>query len=121
VAGFPNLFLVNGPGSPSVLSNMVQSIEYSVDWTVRCLSRMRSAGSQQVEADLQAQEDWVTHCNAVVERTLRARDDSWYVGANIPGRARVFMPYAGGVPAYRARCEDVAATGYPGFTFKGPG
>jgi hypothetical protein len=56
----------------------------------------------------------------VVERTLRARDDSWYVGANIPGRARVFMPYAGGVPSYRARCEEVAATGYPGFTFKGP-
>jgi cyclohexanone monooxygenase len=121
VAGFPNLFLVNGPGSPSVLSNMVQSIEYSVDWTVRCISRMRAAGSQQVEADPQAQEDWVTHCNAVVERTLRARDDSWYVGANIPGRARVFMPYAGGVPAYRARCEDVAATGYPGFTFTAPG
>ena len=120
VAGFPNLFLVNGPGSPSVLSNMVQSIEYHVDWTVRCLSRMQSAGWQRIEADAQAQEDWVAHCNAVVERTLRAREDSWYVGANIPGRARVFMPYAGGVPAYRARCEEVAATGYRGFTLTGP-
>lgn len=119
VAGFPNLFLVNGPGSPSVLSNMVQSIEYHVDWIVRCVSHMRSGGWQQIEADTQAQADWVAHCNAVVERTLRAREDSWYVGANIPGRARVFMPYAGGVPAYRARCEEVAAAGYRGFTLIG--
>jgi cyclohexanone monooxygenase len=120
VAGFPNLFLVNGPGSPSVLSNMVQSIEYNVDWTARCLDRMRSAGWQRIEADAQAQDDWVAHCSAVVERTLRAREDSWYVGANIPGRARVFMAYAGGVPAYRARCEAVAAADYRGFTFTGP-
>jgi cyclohexanone monooxygenase len=117
VAGFPNLFLVNGPGSPSVLSNMVQSIEHNVDWTVRCLAHMRSEGWQQIEADSQAQQEWVAHCNAVVERTLRAREDSWYVGANIPGRPRVFMPYAGGVPAYRARCDEVAATGYRGFRF----
>ena len=117
VAGFPNLFLVNGPGSPSVLSNMVQSIEYNVDWTTRCLGHMRSAEWQQIEVEVQAQQDWVAHCNAVVERTLRAREDSWYVGANIPGRARVFMPYAGGVPAYRARCEDVVANGYRGFSF----
>jgi cyclohexanone monooxygenase len=115
VAGFPNLFLVNGPGSPSVLSNMVQSIEYHVEWIARCLDHMRSAGWQQIEADVQAQQNWGAHCNAVVERTLRAREDSWYVGANIPGRARVFMPYAGGVPAYRAACEEVAATGYRGF------
>jgi cation diffusion facilitator CzcD-associated flavoprotein CzcO len=119
VAGFPNLFLVNGPGSPSVLSNMVQSIEYNVDWITRCLDHMRSAGWQHIEVEAQAQEDWVAHCNAVVERTLRAREDSWYVGANIPGRARVFMPYAGGIPAYRARCEDVVANGYRGFAFTG--
>ncbi len=120
IAGFPNLFLVNGPGSPSVLSNMVQSIEHNVDWIARCLDHMRAAGWQRIEADAQAQDDWVAHCNAVVERTLRAREDSWYVGANIPGRARVFMPYAGGVPAYRARCEEVVAAGYRGYTLTGP-
>jgi cyclohexanone monooxygenase len=119
VAGFPNMFLVNGPGSPSVLSNMVQSIEHNVEWTARCLEQMQASGREQIEADAQAQEEWVAHCNAVVERTLRAREDSWYVGANIPGRPRVFMPYAGGVPAYRARCEEVAASGYRGFAFTG--
>ncbi len=115
VAGFPNLFTVTGPGSPSVLSNMVFSIEQHVDWIADCLAWLTRQGLASIEADAQAQDDWVEQVNVMADRTLYPLANSWYVGANIPGKARVFMPYAGGVVPYRRQCEDVAARAYAGF------
>ncbi len=116
-AGFPNLFMINGPGSPSVLSNMVQSIEQHVDFIVALIAYMTESGYETVVADVAAEDAWTAHNQEAVERTLRATNDSWYVGANIPGRPRVFMPYTGGVPAYLERCAQVVADNYAGFTF----
>ena len=116
VAGFPNLFAVTGPGSPSVLSNMIVSIEQHVDWIAGCLDHMRAAGHETIEATATAQEAWVAHVNEIGHMTLYPRANSWYMGANIPGKPRVFMPYIGGVGAYRQICDDVAAKGYEGFT-----
>jgi cyclohexanone monooxygenase len=115
VAGFPNLFTVTGPGSPSVLANMVFAIEQHVDWIVDCLRSLRENGVDTIEADVQAQNGWVDHVNDVADRTLFKRANSWYLGANVPGKPRVFMPYAGGVVPYRKKCEEVAAKGYEGF------
>jgi cyclohexanone monooxygenase len=117
VTGFPNLFTINGPGAPGVLSNMVQSIEQHVDWIAACLAEMRRRGARAVDVDEAAQARWVETCAEAVGRTLRAHEDSWYVGANLPGRPRVFMAYAGGFPAYARRCDQEAADGYPGLTF----
>lgn len=114
-AGFPNLFTVTGPGSPSVLSNVIVSIEQHVDWIADCLAHLRRNGLNRIEADRQAQEDWVAHVNEVAHRTLYPQANSWYMGANIPGKTRVFMPYIGGVNVYRQICSDVAAEGYRGF------
>jgi cyclohexanone monooxygenase len=115
VAGFPNLFTVTGPGSPSVLSNMLVSIEQHVDWIADCLAYLRAHGLAWLEADEAAQAAWVAHVNEVAHRTLYPQANSWYMGANIPGKPRVFMPYIGGVGAYRERCDAVAAAGYEGF------
>ena len=115
VAGFPNLFTLTGPGSPSVLSNMVFAIEQHVDWIADCVAWLQQQGWASIDADGQAQEDWVAQVNALADRTLYPQANSWYVGANIPGKARVFMPYAGGVVPYRRKCEEVAARGYEGF------
>jgi len=116
VAGFPNMFIVTGPGSPSVLSNMVVSIEQHVDWIADALVAMRAAGADLIEATREAQDAWVAHVNDVASRTLLPTASSWYMGANIPGKPRLFMPYAGGVGAYREKCDEVAANGYQGFT-----
>jgi cyclohexanone monooxygenase len=118
VAVFPNLFMINGPGSPSVLSNMVQSIEQHVDLICGCLAHMQKNALAVCEADTVAADAWTAHCREVVARSMRATEDSWYVGANIPGRPRVFMPYAGGVPAYLRKCDEVVTAGYAGFTFR---
>ena len=115
VADFPNLFMVTGPGSPSVLSNMVVSIEQHVDWISDCIGWMRTHGKQRIEARTDAQEHWVTHVNEVADATLFAKANSWYTGANVPGKPRVFMPYLGGVAAYGEKCEAVAQGGYTGF------
>jgi cyclohexanone monooxygenase len=115
VAGFPNLFTVTGPGSPSVISNMVVSIEQHVEWITGLLDRARADGVRRIEATAEAQDAWVAHVNAVADATLFPKADSWFVGANVPGKPRVFMPYLGGVGAYRQRCEDVAREGYRGF------
>lgn len=115
VAGFPNLFTVTGPGSPSVLANMVFAIEQHVDWIAECLRSMRARDMDTIEADAQAQNQWVEHVNEVAGRTLFPQANSWYVGANIPGKPRVFMPYAGGVVPYRRKCEEVAENNYQGF------
>jgi cyclohexanone monooxygenase len=116
VAGFPNLFAITGPGSPSVLSNMIVSIEQHVDWIADCLAYLRAHGLARIEATVTAEDDWVEHVNAVGDTTLYPLANSWYVGANIPGKPRIFMPYVGGVDVYRAKCDDVVARGYAGFT-----
>ena len=113
--GFPNLFMITGPGSPSVLANMIPSIEQHVDWMVDCISHMRDVGAATIEPTLSYEDDWVEHVNAVSEVSLRSTCSSWYVGANIPGRPRVFMPYIGGFPIYVNRCNEVMANGYEGF------
>jgi cyclohexanone monooxygenase len=114
-AGFPNLFMVTGPGSPSVLSNMIVSIEQHVEWITDCLAHLRARGQEVIEADRNAEDRWVEHVNEVANRTLYPRAASWYMGANVPGKPRVFMPYIGGVGEYRRRCTEIAQTGYPGF------
>ena len=116
VAGFPNLFAITGPGSPSVLSNMIVSIEQHVDWIADCMTYMRERGYAAIEATAEAQEIWVAHVNDVGNLTLYPQANSWYMGANVPGKPRIFMPYIGGVGVYRQKCDDVAAKGYEGFT-----
>lgn len=115
VAGFPNMFILAGPGSPSVLSNMVHSIELHVDWLTRCLKDARTNGVKRIEAEQQAEDKWVQHVNEVADRTLYPTANSWYMGSNIPGKPRVFMPYVAGVPAYRKIVTEVADKGYEGF------
>jgi cyclohexanone monooxygenase len=118
-AGFPNLFIITGPGSPSVLSNMIVSIEQHVDWIADCLAYMRENGLVAMEADKAAEDKWVDHVNEVAHTTLYPQANSWYMGANIPGKPRIFMPYIGGVGVYRQKCNEVAATGYEGFAMTG--
>jgi len=113
-AGFPNLFIITGPGSPSVLTNMMVSIEQHVNWIGACLSWLRARGHARIEANVQAEEEWGRHVNAVADRTLFPTCNSWYVGANVPGKPRVFMPLVG-FPPYVEKCDEVAARGYEGF------
>ena len=114
-AGFPNLFTITGPGSPSVLSNMIVSIEQHVEWIAGCLAYLRSHGIACMEATAAAEQSWVAHVNEVAYQTLYPQANSWYMGANIEGKPRVFMPYIGGVGVYRRTCDTVAANGYEGF------
>jgi cyclohexanone monooxygenase len=118
-AGFPNLFVITGAGSPSVLSNMIVSIEQHVDWIADCLAYMRKHGLEVMEASKEAEDKWVAHVNEVAYTTLYPQANSWYMGANIPGKPRIFMPYIGGVGPYRQICNDVAAKGYEGFAMTG--
>ena len=118
-AGFPNFFMITGPGSPSVLSNMPVSIEQHIEWIGDLIETMRREGRRVVEPSLVAQDDWVAHVNDAASQTLYMHGNSWYLGANIPGKPRVFMPYVAGVGVYREHCEGVAAADYPGFTFDG--
>jgi cyclohexanone monooxygenase len=115
VAGFPNLFLITGPGSPGVLSNMVVSIEQHVDWLTACIAHLRAHGLNVIEPTREAEESWVAHVNEIADATLYPQASSWYVGANVPGKPRVFMPYVGGCGRYRAECDEVAREGYRGF------
>ena len=119
VAGFPNMFIITGPGSPSVKSQMIHSIEQHADWIVDCLAHLRANDLSSIEPEAEAEEQWVAHVNEVADSTLYPRANSWYVGANIPGKPRVFMPYVGGVHAYRRKCDTVAANGYEGFRLTG--
>lgn len=113
--GFPNLFIITGPGSPSVLSNMIVSIEQHVDWIADCIVFMRDRSLVAMEAKQDAEDNWVAHVNEVAHTTLYPQANSWYMGANIPGKPQIFMPYIGGVGTYRQICNDVAAKGYEGF------
>ncbi|HET8630203.1 MAG TPA: NAD(P)/FAD-dependent oxidoreductase [Thermomicrobiales bacterium] len=119
VAGFPNLFTVTGPGSPSVLSNMIVSIEQHVEWIADCLAYLRAHGLACIEATGAAEDAWVAHVAEAGSATLYPAANSWYMGANVPGKPRVFMPYIGGVGNYRRICDDVAARGYAGFALSG--
>jgi cation diffusion facilitator CzcD-associated flavoprotein CzcO len=116
VAGFPNLFTITGPGSPSVLCNMPVAIEQHADWITDCIRHLRDGGFACIEARVDAMDKWVAEVNEVAHKTvLPLAKHSWYLGANIPGKPRVFMPYAGGMLHYRQICADVAARGYEGF------
>jgi cation diffusion facilitator CzcD-associated flavoprotein CzcO/acetyl esterase/lipase len=119
--GFPNFFTITGPGSPSVLSNMVVSIEQHVDWVSACLALMREQQLATVEPTPVAEAGWVQHVNDYADITLFPRANSWYMGANVPGKARVFLPYIGGVDRYRKACDEVVSRNYLGFAFDGPG
>ncbi len=115
VSEFPNLFMITGPGSPSVMSNMILSIEQHVEWIADCLVHLRNAGASQIEAQPEAEQAWVDHVNQVADATLFPQANSWYVGANVPGKPRLFMPYIGGMGVYRDKCDEVSADGYSGF------
>ncbi len=119
-AGFPNLFIITGPGSPSVLSNMIVSIEQHVEWITECLVRMRAENSVVIEPTDTAVNGWVQHVNDFADITLMPRANSWYMGANVPGKARVFLPYPGGVDRYRIVCDEVQTKEYLGFVRRGP-
>lgn len=121
VPGFPNLFTITGPGSPSVLCNMPVPIEHHVDWVTECIARMRGCGATRIEPTEAAAEQWLATVQAAADATLLSKvRHSWYLGANVPGKPRIFMPYAGGMARYRAICDDIAARGYPGFRFDVP-
>lgn len=121
IAGFPNMFTITGPGSPSVLSNVIVSIEQHVDWIADCLSYLRDKNLHVIEAAEQAESDWVAHVNEVAKGTMFTAPtcNSWYLGSNIPGKPRIFMPYVAGVHTYRQKCEEIAADGYRGFALTG--
>ncbi|GAA1845218.1 NAD(P)/FAD-dependent oxidoreductase [Pseudonocardia ailaonensis] len=115
IPDFPNLFTITGPGSPSVVSNMPVSTEQHAEWIGNLLIHLREQGIERVEATREAADQWTDHVQQVASGTLYPRAASWYMGANIPGKPRVFLPYVGGVGNYRKKCDDVAASGYPGF------
>lgn len=116
VAGFPNLFTVTGPGSPSVLCNMPVAIEQHVEWIRDCISYLEDNKIGSIEATEESMEKWVEHVNDAANVTLMPyAKHTWYYGANVPGKPRVFMPYAGGMARYRAICADIAKQKYPGF------
>jgi cation diffusion facilitator CzcD-associated flavoprotein CzcO len=116
IPGFPNLFTITGPGSPSVLCNMPVPIEQHVEWITDCIAHLRANGIARIEARPDAAQRWMGEVNEAAAATLLPQAaSSWYLGANVPGKPRVFMPYAGGMARYRRICEEVAARGYEGF------
>ena len=115
VSGFPNMFMITGPGSPSVLTNMPVAIEQHIEWVADFIDWMRNYGLETAEADPQAEKDWDAHVQEEANKTLYMQANSWYLGANIPGKPRVFMPYTGGMGTYRKRCDEIAENGYEGF------
>jgi cyclohexanone monooxygenase len=118
VAGFPNLFNVAGPGSPSAFTNFFVAVEHHVDWIADCIAWLDARGSATIEASDEAEASWVALVDAASHRTVLTSCNSWYLGANIPGKPRIFMPLVGGFPAYAARCAAVAEQGYDGFVVR---
>ena len=122
VPGYPNFFTITGPGSPSVLTNMPVAIEQHVEWITECIAHLRREGIGAIEADPDAARKWGELVNETAEATLLSKaKHSWYYGANVPGKPRVFMPYAGGLARYRSICNEVAAKGYEGFLLRRDG
>ena len=116
VAGFPNLFMMTGPGSPSVLCNMPVPIEQHAEWIADCIAHMRTKGLTRIETSEAAMDDWVEKVNATADAILLSRaKHSWYYGANIPGKPQVFMPYAGGMARYKRICDEVVTRNREGF------
>jgi cyclohexanone monooxygenase len=115
--GFPNLFTITGPGSPSVLSNMINAIEQHVDWISDCIATIDARGATYIEPIREAEDAWVAHTNEIAQYTLYWSCSSWYLGDNIPGKPRVFMPYVG-LPLYKDKIEEVVANGYEGFEIR---
>ncbi len=115
IAGFPNFFTITGPGSPSVLTNMVMSIEQHVDWIAEAIDWLGTRQLGVIEAEQDAETAWVAHVREVAEMTLMSQANSWYMGANVPGKPRVFTPYIGGLDVYSAECARIAEAGYEGF------
>jgi cyclohexanone monooxygenase len=115
VAGFPNLFILNGPLSPSVFVNMALTSEQQPDWVADAIDHVRRNGLAALEAQPEAQDQWSEHCNDLVAGSLLLQANSWYLGANIPGKPRVFLAYVGGFPRYIEECDGVARDGYRGF------
>jgi cyclohexanone monooxygenase len=117
MAHFPNLFTVTGPGSPAVLAVMIVAIEQHVDWIADCIAHLREHGIESIVPTLKAQEEWMEHVTEVANSTVfPLAKNSYYVGANVPGKPNVFAIYVGGLGAYRSKCDEVAAEGYDGFT-----
>ncbi len=116
-AGFPNMFMVCGPGNPSVLSNMVATIEHHSDWIADCIKYAHSSNYDWIEATRKAEQGWMQEADLRVIDTLFYSCDSWYLGANIPGKPRKFIPYLG-FSDYVARCEEISSSGYPGIVFR---
>jgi cation diffusion facilitator CzcD-associated flavoprotein CzcO len=118
VTGFPNLFTVTGPGSPSVLTNMVTSIEHHVEFITECLQHMRDNDLATIEPDPTAQDAWAEHVNTFAgPLQVHPSCNSWYLGANVPGKTRTYMPYAGGLVGYMTKCREIVDEGYKGFVF----
>jgi hypothetical protein len=116
MSGFPNLFTVTGPGSPSVLTNMVTSIEHHVEWITACIGHLQANGHRSIEAESAAQDEWAEYVNTFAgPLQVHPSCNSWYLGANVPGKTRYYMPYAGGLTRYMARCAEVVEAGYSGF------
>lgn len=118
VAGFPNLFIIQGPGSPSAATNFVAALEQHVEWIGDCVRYLREHGFRTIEAQPDAQREWIEHATALVEPTVLVHPSchSWYNGANVPGKKRMYMGYTAGILEYRRRCDEIAAAGYTGFT-----
>jgi cation diffusion facilitator CzcD-associated flavoprotein CzcO len=117
VAGFPNLFTIQGPGSPSAATNFVAALEQHVDWISDCIEHLRANGIRTIEALATAQQEWIDHTTSLVAATVLVHPscNSWYNGGNVPGKKRMYMGYTGGIPEYRRRCDEIAASGYTGF------
>ncbi|WP_310474209.1 NAD(P)/FAD-dependent oxidoreductase [Sandarakinorhabdus sp.] len=115
VAGFPNLFLITGPGSPSVLTNMINSIEQHVDYVARIIAHLNASQAGRIEASREAEQTWTDHCDQMAAMTLFTQTNSWYMGANVPGKPRRFMAYTGGLDVYTNICNTVADKGWEGF------
>lgn len=118
VAGFPNLFTIQGPGSPSAATNFVAAMEQHVEWIADCIGYLKDGGSRSIEATPQAQTEWIEHTTALVAPTVLVHPscNSWYNGGNVPGKKRMYLGYTAGIPEYRRRCDEIAADGYAGFT-----
>jgi cation diffusion facilitator CzcD-associated flavoprotein CzcO len=117
VAGFPNLFTIQGPGSPSAATNFVAALEQHVDWICDCITHLRANGIRTIEALSTAQQEWIDHATSLVAQTVLVHPscNSWYNGGNVPGKKRMYMGYTGGIPEYRRRCDEIAGAGYTGF------
>jgi cyclohexanone monooxygenase len=117
IAGFPNLFTVQGPGSPSAATNFVAALEQHIEWIGDCIAHLKGNGYRTIDALPQAQQEWIEHTTSLVAPTVLVHPscNSWYNGANVPGKKRMYMGYTAGIPEYRRRCDEIADGGYVGF------